>query len=83
MKSPSFFKLYLFPLNRKHASPEQDGFGGCAGLPKGPPLPLHHWFNEGCCVEGGEIGEEVHSVGKVTKETKRIPSSSVNREFLT
>jgi hypothetical protein len=18
-----------------------------------------HWFNEGCCVEGGEIGEEV------------------------
>jgi hypothetical protein len=29
-----------------------------------------HWFNEGCCVEGGgEIGEEVRSVGKVTKET--------------
>jgi hypothetical protein len=24
-----------------------------------------HWFNEGCCVEGGEIGEEVHAVGKV------------------
>ncbi len=36
-----------------------------------------HWFNEGCCVEGGEIGEEVRSVGKVTKETKGIPSSSV------
>jgi hypothetical protein len=29
-----------------------------------------HWFNEGCCVEGGEIGEEVRSVGKVTKETR-------------
>ncbi len=29
-----------------------------------------HWFNEGCCVEGGEIGEEVHSMGKVTKETR-------------
>ncbi len=31
---------------------------------------------------GGEIGEEVHSVRKVTNETKGIPSSSVNREFL-
>jgi len=40
-----------------------------------------HWFNEGCCVEGGEIGEEVRSVRKVTGETKGIPSSSVNREF--
>ncbi len=29
-------------------------------------------------LKGGEIGEEVHSVGKVTKETKGIPSSSVN-----
>jgi hypothetical protein len=29
----------------------------------------------------GEIGEEVHSVGKVTKDTKGIPSSNVNREF--
>jgi hypothetical protein len=29
-----------------------------------------HWFNEGCCVEGGEIGEEVDSVGKVSKETR-------------
>ncbi len=28
-----------------------------------------HWFNEGCCVEGGEIGEEVCSMGKVTRET--------------
>jgi hypothetical protein len=37
-----------------------------------------HWFNEGCCVEGGEIGEEVHSMGKVTRETKRIPNSNVN-----
>jgi len=27
-----------------------------------------HGFNEGCCVEGGEIGEEVCSTGKVTKE---------------
>ncbi len=40
-----------------------------------------HWFNEGCCVEGGEIGEEVRSVGKVTRETKGIPSSSVNLIF--
>jgi hypothetical protein len=40
-----------------------------------------HWFNEGSCVEGGEIGEEVCSMGKVTRETKGIPSSSVNREF--
>ncbi len=39
-----------------------------------------HWFNEGCCVERGEIGEEVRYVGKVTMETKGIPSSSVNRE---
>jgi hypothetical protein len=29
---------------------------------------LVHWFNEGCCVEGGEIGEEVYSVGKVIGE---------------
>jgi hypothetical protein len=28
--------------------------------------------------EGGEIGEEVRSMGKVTRETKGIPSSSVN-----
>jgi hypothetical protein len=28
-----------------------------------------HWFNEGCCVEGGEIGEKVRFVGKVTMET--------------
>jgi hypothetical protein len=27
--------------------------------------------------EGGEIGEEVRSVGKVTRETKGIPNSSV------
>ncbi len=82
MKAPSFFKPYLFPLNRERASPEPDGSGGRASPPKGPPLPLHHWFNEGCYVEGGgEIGEEVHSVGKVTKETKGIPRSSVNREF--
>jgi hypothetical protein len=40
-----------------------------------------HWFNEGYCVEGGEIGEEVHSMGKVIRETKEIPSSSVNRDF--
>jgi hypothetical protein len=26
-----------------------------------------HWFNEGYCVER-EIGEEVHSMGKVTKK---------------
>jgi hypothetical protein len=32
-------------------------------------------------LKGGEIGEEVHSVGKVIKETKGIPSSSVNWEF--
>jgi hypothetical protein len=42
---------------------------------------LVHLFNEGCCVEAGEIGEEVDSVGKVIRETKGIPSSSVNREF--
>jgi hypothetical protein len=29
-----------------------------------------HWFNEGCCVEGGEISEEVRYVEKVTKETR-------------
>ncbi len=28
-----------------------------------------HWFNEGCCVERVEIGEEVHFMGKVTRET--------------
>jgi hypothetical protein len=29
-----------------------------------------HCFNEGCCVEGGEIGEVVRSMGRVTKETR-------------
>ncbi len=33
-------------------------------------------------LKGGEIGEEVRSMGKVTGETNGIPSSSVNREFL-
>jgi hypothetical protein len=29
-----------------------------------------HWFDESCCVEReGEIGEEVRSMGKVTRET--------------
>jgi hypothetical protein len=32
-------------------------------------------------LKGGEIGEKVHSMGKVTRKTKGIPSSSVNREF--
>jgi hypothetical protein len=32
-------------------------------------------------LKGGEIGEEVRSLGKVTKKTKGIPSSSVNWEF--
>ncbi len=50
-------------------------------LQKGLFFLFIHWFNEGCCVEGGEIGEEVHFVGKVAKEAKGIPSSSVNREF--
>jgi hypothetical protein len=27
-----------------------------------------HWFNEGCSLEGGEIGEVVRSVGKVTRK---------------
>ncbi len=30
---------------------------------------------------GGEIGEEVRSMRKETRETKGIPSSSENREF--
>jgi hypothetical protein len=50
-------------------------------LQRGLLFLVVHWFNEGCCVEGGEIGEEVRFVGKVTKETKGIPSSSVNWEF--
>jgi len=29
-----------------------------------------HWFNEGCCVEGREIGEKVCFVRKVTRETR-------------
>jgi hypothetical protein len=47
-------------------------------LQKGLLFLFVHWFNEGCYVEGGEIGEEVRSVGKITRETKGIPSSSVN-----
>jgi len=32
-------------------------------------------------LKGGEIGEKVHSVGKVTKEIKGIPNSNVSWEF--
>jgi len=32
-------------------------------------------------LKGGGVGEEVCSVGKVTRKTKGVPSSSVNREF--
>jgi len=32
-------------------------------------------------LKGGEIGEEVNSVGKITREIKGILSSCVNREF--
>ncbi len=35
-----FFKPYLFSLNRERASLGQDGSGGHAGPPKGPPLPI-------------------------------------------
>jgi hypothetical protein len=31
-------------------------------LQKGLLFLFVHWFNEGCCVERGEIGEEVRSV---------------------
>ncbi len=40
-----------------------------------------HWFNEGCSLEGGEIGEMVRSVGKVTRETIGIPSFSISGFF--
>ena len=50
-------------------------------LQKGLLFLFVHFCNEGCCVEGGEIGEEVRSVGKVTGETKGIPSSSVIQDF--
>ncbi len=40
VKSPGFFRPYLFSLNRKRASPGQDGSGERASPPKGPPLPL-------------------------------------------
>jgi len=50
-----------------------------------PPITCDHNLKilVGTCdlhtqCEGGEIGEEVRSVGKVTRETKGIPSSSVN-----
>ncbi len=68
MKSPGFFKLYLFSLNREHASPGQDDSDGHASPSNEPPLLVVHWFNEGCCVEGGEIGEEVHSMRNVSWE---------------
>jgi hypothetical protein len=50
---------------------------------KGPYFFVHSFILVGTCdlhtqCEGGEIGEEVRSVGKVTRETKGIPSSSVN-----
>jgi hypothetical protein len=50
-------------------------------LQKGLLFLFVHWFNDGCCVEGEEIGEEVRSVGKVTKESKGIPNSNVNRDL--
>jgi hypothetical protein len=68
VKSPGFFKLYLFSLNREHACPGQDNSDRHAGPPKGPLLLFVHWFNEGCCVEGGEIGEEVRSMGNLPWE---------------
>ncbi len=81
MKSLGFFKLYLFSLNWEHVSLGQDDSGDVRVLQRVPFFLFIHWFNEGCCVEGGEIGEKVHSMGKVTRKTKGIPSSSVNREF--
>ncbi len=81
VKSFGFFKLYLFSLNREHASPRQDDSGNVRILQRGLFFLFVHWFNEGCCVEGGETGEEVCSIGKVTKKTKGTPSFSVNWEF--
>ncbi len=67
------FKPYLFPLNRDRAPPEQDGSGWRAGPPKGPPLPLCHWFNEGCCVEGGRDRWRGPFCGKGNQGNKRDP----------
>jgi hypothetical protein len=36
VKSPGFFKPYLFSLKGECVSPGQDGFGGCAGPSKMP-----------------------------------------------
>ncbi len=73
VKAPSFFKPYLFPLNRERASPEPDGSGGRASSPKGPPLPLRHWFNEGCCVERGGDRWRGPFRGKSNQSNKRDP----------
>ncbi len=87
VKAPSFFKPYLFPLNRKRASPGPDGSGRRAGPPKGPPLPLRHWFNEGCCVEnfwGWEMKQPPDSVLNCFElffwgwEMKQPPDSVLN-----
>ncbi len=40
-----------------------------------------HWFNEGCCVERGETGEEVRSMRKVTR--KRVYKGHANPNPLT
>ncbi len=60
---------HVAPQIEQRASPGQDGFGKHMGPPKGFLFLFVHWFNEGCCVEGREIGEEVRFVVKVTKET--------------
>jgi hypothetical protein len=78
---PSFFKPYLFPLNQEHAFFGQDGSDGRVGPPKGPPLFIIGLMRV-VVLKGGEIGEKVHFMGKVTKETKGIPSSSVIASFI-
>ncbi len=57
------FRLNSMPISGKTVSANTRVFQ------RGFLFLFVHWFNEGCCVEGGEIGEEVRYVGKVTRET--------------
>ncbi len=77
MKSLGFFKPNFFLKIGSVPLPSKTVQADARVLQRSLLFLFVHWFNEGCSLEGGEIGEVVRSVGKITRETIRISSSSI------
>ncbi len=67
--SPASIRHTLFLRSSSMPLPGKTVPANGRALQRGLLFLFVHCFSENCCVEGGEIGEEVCSVGKVSEET--------------